>query len=205
MYIRTYLSIYLSVYLSNCLTVYLLICLLFIRLLFICLLVYLSICLSVYLSICLSVFLSISLYSYIYYSLNEWVYCCTVLYPYLNLHMKSLGITIQETTIAHHALWADKKNKNILRIYKTFYTPPVPPFPSACGGVGAVIPPPLRRGVQAFVDFIKKFIFFHRAALCPETINIIDHRRTTFILSTWNHERCCSVRILYAVYSVAKL
>ena len=39
----------------------------------------------------------------------------------------------------------------------------------------------------------------------PETINIIDHWRTTFILSTWNHERCCSVRILYAVYSVAKL
>ena len=39
----------------------------------------------------------------------------------------------------------------------------------------------------------------------PETINIIDHWRTTFILSTWNHDRRCSVRILYAVYSVAKL
>ena len=33
----------------------------------------------------------------------------------------------------------------------------------------------------------------------------IDHQRTTFISSTWNRKCGCCVRILYSVYSVAKL
>ena len=49
-------------------------------------------------------------------------------------------------------------------------------------------------------------LFWHIViALPPETINILGHQRTTFISSTWNQEWGCCLRILYSVYSVAKL